>query len=85
MGWRSRLEDKYTVTCFKCGCEWVNPWRRNRQKWGLCPTCAKNPLKCKNCDYEESLDEGMSKSAYNTKSKWCHQCNSSVMEYASSV
>jgi predicted restriction endonuclease len=41
MGWRSKLEDKYTVRCKFCGHEVVDPNKKPRQKYiiGECPIC----------------------------------------------
>lgn len=41
MGWRSELEDKYTVKCKHCGYEIIDPQKKPRQKYikGVCPQC----------------------------------------------
>lgn len=42
MGWRSEIEDKYTVACKKCGHGIVDPEKLPRQKFILnqpCPRC----------------------------------------------
>jgi ribosomal protein L37E len=39
MSQRSRLEDRFTITCQRCGEEWINPQKQPAQKWGLCPAC----------------------------------------------
>ena len=49
MGWRSELENKYTVSCKKCGHEIVDPSKKPAQKYiqDRCPACGydKNKLK----------------------------------------
>jgi peptide subunit release factor 1 (eRF1) len=51
MSWRSKLEDRYTVRCRKCGHESVDPARKPNQKYakGRCPACdarAREAVKC---------------------------------------
>lgn len=39
MSQRSRLEDRYTVTCPHCKVEWIKADKAPNQKWALCPRC----------------------------------------------
>lgn len=48
MSWRSRLEDRYTVKCRKCGHEIIDPQKKPNQKYiraGECPACELIPQK----------------------------------------
>lgn len=42
MGWRSELEDRYTVTCRTCGAQFIDPTKHPRRRWLAtpCPQCA---------------------------------------------
>lgn len=41
MGWRSELEDRYTVKCIACGDERIDPAKAPSQRYviGTCPRC----------------------------------------------
>lgn len=41
MGWRTELEDRYTVRCIACGLETIDPERAPNQRYarGTCTRC----------------------------------------------
>lgn len=41
MGWRSEIERKATVTCRKCGTEWLDWHSHPNRKWNDCAACVR--------------------------------------------